>query len=116
MLHELLTIVLGIEFVGKSALSIRYFQNQFVPNWDPTVEDIYEKRGNYENLGMYNLQVQDTAGQECFRILREDYIGTERIPKSLFQFITRMYYIIREHLEYIRPMFISSIYGNNGIW
>ena len=34
--------VLGDGNVGKSALTIRYFQDQFVEDWDPTIEDLYE--------------------------------------------------------------------------
>lgn len=36
--------VLGDGNVGKSALTIRYFQDQFVEDWDPTIEDLYTRK------------------------------------------------------------------------
>ena len=35
--------VLGDGQVGKSALTIRYFQDEFVEGWDPTIEDLYRE-------------------------------------------------------------------------
>lgn len=65
--------VLGDGNVGKSALTIRYFQDQFVEDWDPTIEDLYVKRDQID-ARFFQLEVQDTAGQEQFALLREDYI------------------------------------------
>ena len=42
--------VLGDGAVGKSALTIRYFMNQFVTDWDPTIEDLYEKEDQINKL------------------------------------------------------------------
>lgn len=65
--------VLGDGNVGKSALTIRYFQDQFVEDWDPTIEDLYVKQDQMDGK-FFQLEVQDTAGQEQFALLREDYI------------------------------------------
>lgn len=65
--------VLGDGNVGKSALTIRYFQDQFVEDWDPTIEDLYVKQDQVDGK-FFHLEVQDTAGQEQFALLREDYI------------------------------------------
>jgi len=65
--------VLGDGNVGKSALTIRYFQDQFVEDWDPTIEDLYTRK-DILNKQMYNLEVQDTAGQQNYSTLRDMYI------------------------------------------
>lgn len=43
--------VLGDGNVGKSALTIRYFQDQFVEDWDPTIEDLYTRKDILKDLG-----------------------------------------------------------------
>lgn len=112
--------VLGDGAVGKSALTIRYFMNQFVTDWDPTIEDLYQKEDQINNQ-FFHLCVQDTAGQDWFEILREDYIknsqgflivysvaevqpegnqvleGEERQRKSSFQNVAEHYNLIRKH-------------------
>merc|ERR1719411_1847874 len=35
--------MLGAGAVGKSALTLQYIQGQFVPDYDPTIEDAYRK-------------------------------------------------------------------------
>ena len=64
--------VLGDGNVGKSALTIRYIQGEFVESWDPTIEDLYTQYKEIEGR-MFNIEVQDTAGQEEFAVLRQDY-------------------------------------------
>jgi len=71
--HAFKVCVLGDGNVGKSALTIRYFQDQFVEDWDPTIEDIYNRK-DILNGQMYNLEVQDTAGQQNYSALRDMYI------------------------------------------
>lgn len=65
--------VLGDGNVGKSALTIRYFQDQFVEDWDPTIEDLYTRKDIMDSR-FYNLEVQDTAGQQNYEQLRDMYI------------------------------------------
>jgi len=79
-------VVLGEGGVGKSALTIQLVQGQFVDEYDPTIEDCYQKAmhisGVYEGKDGPStelnedviLDVLDTAGQEEYSAMREQYI------------------------------------------
>jgi len=63
--------------VGKSCLTIQFVQNQFVETWDPTIEDSYNKHikiphNNVDHNIMLNIL--DTAGQEEYKALRDEYM------------------------------------------
>jgi len=60
--------------VGKSALTIRYFQGIFVEGYDPTIEDSYTKWVTTRKGDRVFLDVTDTAGQEAFVAIRDHYI------------------------------------------
>uniref|UniRef100_A0A1I8IBI8 Ras-related protein M-Ras n=1 Tax=Macrostomum lignano TaxID=282301 RepID=A0A1I8IBI8_9PLAT len=66
-------VVVGNGGVGKSALTIQFFQKMFVQDYDPTIEDSYIQ---YKMIGSdwYLLDVLDTAGQEEFSAMREQYM------------------------------------------
>jgi len=68
--------VVGSGGVGKSALAVQYVQSLFTEDYDPTIQDNYTKRafidGNY-----VDLDILDTAGQDEFTALREQYMKTQ---------------------------------------
>ncbi|XP_077927492.1 ras-related protein M-Ras isoform X1 [Halichoerus grypus] len=68
-------VVVGDGGVGKSALTIQFFQKIFVPDYDPTIEDSYLKHTEIDNQWAI-LDVLDTAGQEEFSAMREQYMRT----------------------------------------
>ncbi|XP_036808296.1 LOW QUALITY PROTEIN: ras-related protein M-Ras [Oncorhynchus mykiss] len=68
-------VVVGDGGVGKSALTIQFFQNIFVPDYDPTIEDSYLKHTEIDAQWAI-LDVLDTAGQEEFSAMREQYMRT----------------------------------------
>ncbi|KAA0191815.1 Ras protein m ras [Fasciolopsis buskii] len=66
-------VVVGDGGVGKSALTIQYFQRMFAEYHDPTIEDSYMQ--NKEIDGQWCiLDVLDTAGQDEFSVMREQYM------------------------------------------
>jgi len=77
--HENLTtyklVVVGDGGVGKSALTIQFFQKMFVEEYDPTIEDSYIQHTDIEGQWCI-LDVLDTAGQEEFSAMREQYMRT----------------------------------------
>ncbi|VDI18322.1 ras-related protein M-Ras-like [Mytilus galloprovincialis] len=74
--HELMSykiVVVGDGGVGKSALTIQFFQKMFVEDYDPTIEDSYIQHTEIDGK-MCILDVLDTAGQEEFSAMREQYM------------------------------------------
>lgn len=66
-------VVLGDGGVGKTALTIQLCLNHFVETYDPTIEDSYRKQVVIDNTACM-LEVLDTAGQEEYTALRDQWI------------------------------------------
>lgn len=66
-------VVVGDGGVGKSALTIQFFQKLFVTDYDPTIEDSYIQHTEIDGHWCI-LDVLDTAGQEEFSAMREQYM------------------------------------------
>lgn len=56
-------VVMGLAAVGKSALSIRFIQNSFVADYEPTISNNYTKPLTIDHE-TYSLDILDTAGME----------------------------------------------------
>lgn len=61
--------------VGKLALTIQLIQSHFVDEYDPTIEDLYRKHCVIDGEPAL-LDVLDTAGQEEYSAMREQYMRT----------------------------------------
>ncbi|XP_053576592.1 ras-related protein R-Ras2 isoform X2 [Bombina bombina] len=68
-------VVVGGGGVGKSALTIQFIQSYFITEYDPTIEDSYTKQCVIDNR-VAKLDILDTAGQEEFGAMREQYMRT----------------------------------------
>ncbi|KAG1661795.1 Ras-like protein 2 [Nymphon striatum] len=66
-------VVVGGGGVGKSAITIQFIQSYFVTDYDPTIEDSYTKQCVIDDV-VAKLDVLDTAGQEEFSAMREQYM------------------------------------------
>lgn len=66
-------IVLGDGGVGKTALTIQLCLNHFVETYDPTIEDSYRKQVVIDAQPA-TLEVLDTAGQEEYTALRDQWV------------------------------------------
>lgn len=90
-------VVVGAGGVGKSALTIQLIQNHFVDEYDPTIEDSYRKQVrnhrflpprpfiqssvcHYSQVVIDGetclLDILDTAGQEEYSAMRDQYMRT----------------------------------------
>ncbi|TGZ71335.1 hypothetical protein CRM22_002705 [Opisthorchis felineus] len=68
-------VVVGAGGVGKSALTIQLIQNHFVEEYDPTIEDSYRKQVVIDGE-ICLLDILDTAGQEEYSAMRDQYMRT----------------------------------------
>lgn len=68
-------VVLGGGAVGKSCLTIQYIQGHFVDRYDATIEDVYRKPVEIDGSNSV-LTIVDTAGQDAFGTMREQYMKT----------------------------------------
>jgi len=68
-------VLVGLGGVGKSCLTIQFISQRFVDDYDPTLEDSYRKQVNVDSEECV-LDIFDTAGQEDFSAVRDQYMRT----------------------------------------
>ncbi|CAO1378691.1 unnamed protein product [Diamesa hyperborea] len=66
-------VIVGSGGVGKSAITIQFIQQWFASDYDPTIEDSYTKQVVIDDIPA-KLDILDTAGQEEFSAMREQYM------------------------------------------
>lgn len=66
-------VIVGGGGVGKSAITLQFIQSYFAPDYDPTIEDSYTKQCVIDDIPA-KLDILDTAGQEEFSAMREQYM------------------------------------------
>jgi GTPase KRas protein len=66
-------VVLGGGGVGKSALTIRLVTDNFLDEYDPTIEDSYRKQMMIDGETAL-LDILDTAGQEEFSSMQDQWM------------------------------------------
>eukprot|EP01119_Soliformovum_irregulare_P018477 TRINITY_DN567_c0_g1_i1.p1 TRINITY_DN567_c0_g1~~TRINITY_DN567_c0_g1_i1.p1 ORF type:complete len:188 (+),score=31.42 TRINITY_DN567_c0_g1_i1:145-708(+) len=89
--------VIGSGLVGKSALTVRFIQGNFVEKYDATIEDSYRRQTEIDGKACL-LDVMDTAGQDEYSALRDQYMQTGEgflvvysiTAKPTFDFVTKL--------------------------
>jgi len=66
-------IVVGFGGVGKSAITVQFTSYHFVEIYDPTIEDSFVKQTVVDDEPV-TLSILDTAGQEEYNCLRDQYL------------------------------------------
>ncbi|KAJ3450729.1 ras-like protein rasb [Anaeramoeba flamelloides] len=100
-MEERKIVVIGGGGVGKSAMTIRFLQNFFVTDYDPTIEETYRKQITVDNKTVL-LDVLDTAGQEEYSAMREQYMETgdgflivySMVDNASFEEIPELYQLV----------------------
>ena len=70
--HWYKLVVLGTGGVGKSALTLKYVQDHFIVEYEPTIEDSYVKSVSIEGRQCI-LDILDTSGQEEYAAMRDQH-------------------------------------------
>jgi GTPase KRas protein len=73
--HVFRLVVVGVGGVGKSCLTIQFIADRFIEEYDPTLEDSYRKQISIDNSECI-LDIFDTAGQDDFSAIRDQYYRT----------------------------------------
>lgn len=96
-------IVVGGGGVGKSALTIQFIQSYFVTDYDPTIEDSYTKQCVIDSQ-VAKLDIIDTAGQDEFSAMRDQYMRCGQGFLLVFSLIdkTSIPEIYRLHKQILR--------------
>eukprot|EP00518_Triparma_eleuthera_P000097 CAMPEP_0182458410 /NCGR_PEP_ID=MMETSP1319-20130603/3761_1 /TAXON_ID=172717 /ORGANISM="Bolidomonas pacifica, Strain RCC208" /LENGTH=188 /DNA_ID=CAMNT_0024657091 /DNA_START=50 /DNA_END=616 /DNA_ORIENTATION=- len=71
--EEYKLVVLGGGGVGKSALTIRLVTDNFLEEYDPTIEDSYRKQVRIDDQPAL-LDILDTAGQEEYSSMQDQWM------------------------------------------
>eukprot|EP01092_Planopodium_desertum_P012042 TRINITY_DN56342_c0_g4_i2.p1 TRINITY_DN56342_c0_g4~~TRINITY_DN56342_c0_g4_i2.p1 ORF type:complete len:192 (-),score=41.42 TRINITY_DN56342_c0_g4_i2:99-674(-) len=66
-------VVLGSGAVGKSSITLQAVHRSFVEEYDPTIEDSYRKQTEV-NGEVVIMEILDTAGQEEFKLMRDQHM------------------------------------------
>ena len=66
-------LVFGGGAVGKSAVTISFIRSHFVEEYDPTIENSYQKDFEVDNQ-VCHLDILDTAGQDEYSAMRDQYV------------------------------------------
>jgi len=96
-------VVVGGGGVGKSAITIQFIQSYFVTDYDPTIEDSYTKQCVIDDT-VAKLDILDTAGQEEFSAMREQYMRSGEGFLLVFSLADRNSYeeIYKFHKQVLR--------------
>eukprot|EP01094_Clydonella_sp_ATCC50884_P003677 TRINITY_DN127_c0_g1_i4.p2 TRINITY_DN127_c0_g1~~TRINITY_DN127_c0_g1_i4.p2 ORF type:complete len:207 (+),score=104.54 TRINITY_DN127_c0_g1_i4:30-623(+) len=72
---EIKIVLVGVGGVGKSAVTITYVSNVWVPEYDPTIEDSHRKQVSIDEEASM-LDILDTAGQEEYSSMQDQWFRT----------------------------------------
>lgn len=94
---------------GKSASTIRYVQDHFVTEYDPTIEDSYRKQVMVDGNAVL-LDILDTAGQEEYSAMRDQYMTTGMVFVIMYAINSRSSY---EEIQIFYDQIIRIKSNNN---
>ncbi|KAK9712474.1 RAS2 protein [Basidiobolus ranarum] len=98
-------VLLGDGGVGKTALTLQLCSAHFVENYNPTIENVYRKQVVIDDKACI-LEVLDTAGQQEYSTLREQWIREGEAFLLVYCITERSSF---ERLEDIRQHITSTV-------
>ncbi|ORX90465.1 hypothetical protein K493DRAFT_58951 [Basidiobolus meristosporus CBS 931.73] len=91
-------VVLGDGAVGKTALTVQLCSNHFLETYNPTIEDSFRTQAVIDKKPC-SLEILDTAGQQEFTMLRDQWIREGEGFLLVYCIAARSSF---EHVEMIR--------------
>ncbi|KAI6651672.1 Ras-related protein R-Ras2-like [Oopsacas minuta] len=112
-------VVVGSGAVGKSALTLQFVQSEFIEDYDPTIEDTFRRQCAIDEQ-VVMLDILDTAGQDEFSAMREQFFQYGEgfllvysiIDRQSFQEIEKLNYHINRVKN--KDNLPKILYGNKG--
>ena len=81
-------IMVGSGGVGKSALTLQFMYDEFVEDYEPTKADSYRKKVVL-NGHECQIDILDTAGQEDYAVIRDNYFRSGEGFLCVFSLVDR---------------------------
>jgi len=81
--------VFGDGGVGKSACAIQFVHNDFIEEYDPTIDDSYRKEIKLDNGATVLLDILDSAGSDVFPIMRQQWMESSRCGIFMYSITSR---------------------------
>ncbi|KAH0790400.1 Ras GTPase [Histomonas meleagridis] len=72
-------VIVGDGGVGKTSIVVRYIRDKFSTVYDPTLENNYEAEIKMPEGQVLKVEIADTAGQEEYQALRDQYLATGHV-------------------------------------
>jgi small GTP-binding protein len=96
--------LLGAGGVGKSDLTLRFTQNKYIEDYDPTIEDQYTKTFELDGRAV-KLEILDTAGQPEFSHLTDYYLQQREAFILVYSIADKdSYQIVEEYLNKVKTV------------
>eukprot|EP01084_Bolivina_argentea_P137768 242627_1 len=109
---EIKCVMYGDGGVGKSALTIRFICDNFLDEYDPTIEDSYRKSISVSDQ-VFMLDILDTAGREEFTSMQDLWIRESKIFLLLFAINRRHNF---ENIYHYRERLLRSKNEDDDDW
>ena len=90
-------IFLGDQYVGKSSILNRFYQDKFEPDYQATIGLDFHSKNTEINGESIRLLLYDTAGQEKFKSLIPIYIRDANIILVVYDITVKESFIHTEH-------------------
>jgi len=98
-MNSLKVVVLGASGVGKTSLTTRFVNGEFVENYDPTIEDLYRKVIETNKGDNYCLEIMDISGTERFLAMRDLYIRNAQAFILVYSITSRVSLLELENIK-----------------
>ena len=73
MVKQVILVLMGEGAVGKSCITTRYVNNEFLEYYDPTIQDSFRKTVTIDTDPVV-VEILDTAGQDDYASLNDSFI------------------------------------------